>query len=131
MWCKGDFDAIEGPVHEYMESTPGCWSAYSKVLAVEYENYQVLHDVHRLTVDAYAAQHPGQPSRKSMQSVWGHLVAMYFYLERGLDGEKTRLQLKRFVESGPELFWLPPPDFAGSLNVGHVAGRVEIQDHIR
>ena len=53
MWCKGDFDAGEGPVHEYMESTSGCWATYSKVLTVEYQNWQVLHDVHRLTVDTY------------------------------------------------------------------------------
>jgi hypothetical protein len=67
MWCKGDFEAIEGPVHEYMESTPGCWAAFSKVLAAEYENYRTLGDVHRLTADTYAVQHPGQPARKSTQ----------------------------------------------------------------
>lgn len=131
MGCKGDFDSIEGPVHEYMESSPGCWATYSSVLAVEYENYQALHNIHRLTADTYAVQHPGQPSRNSIQSVWGHLVAQYFYLEKGYDGEKTRSQIKRFLEAKPELVWLPPPDFTGSLNVNHVAGSVEPQDHIR
>jgi hypothetical protein len=116
MWCKGDFAAIESPVHEYMESTPGCWAAYSKVLAVEYENYRVLHDVHRLTADTYAVNHPGRPSRRAMQSVCGHLVALHFYLERGFDGERTRLQLKRFLEVAPELTWLAPPDFTGAAN---------------
>lgn len=131
MWCKGNFEPIDGPVHEYIESTPGCWSTYSKVLAVEYENYQELRDVHRLTVDTYAVQHPGQPSRKSIQSVWGHLVAQHLYLKRGLDGEKTRLRLERFVDISPELVWLPPPDFTGALNIGHVANAADNQDHIR
>jgi len=130
MWCKGDFDLGEGPVHEYMESTPGCWATYSKVLAVEYQNYKALHDVHRLTVDTYAAQHPGRPSRKSIQSTWGHLVALYFYLEKGFDGEQTRRQIERFVEFGPELVWLRPPDFTGAVNVSHVAGAVDDQDHL-
>jgi hypothetical protein len=100
------------------------------VLAVEYQNWQALHDAHRLTVDTYAAQHPGQPSRKSIQSVWGHLVALYFYLEKGFDGERTRRQLGRFIEIGPELVWLRPPDFTGAVNVSHVAGAVDDQDHI-
>ncbi|GAB4216623.1 MAG: hypothetical protein OHK0012_19270 [Synechococcales cyanobacterium] len=131
MWCKGDFDAIEGATHDYVESTPGCWAAYSKLLAIEYENYPILGDVHRLTVDTYAAQHPGQPSRRSIQSVWSHLIALHFYLEQGFDGDKTRLQLKRFVDIGPELVWLQPPDFSGALNVNHILVAVDPQDHIR
>ena len=131
MWCKGEFEAIDGPVHPYMESTPGCWAAYSRVLALEYRNYRDLRAVYRVTADTYAVQHPGAPSRKSIQSVWGHLVVLHFYLDRGYDGEQARLQHKRFLELGPELVWLPPPDFAGALNVGHVAAAVDVRDHIR
>lgn len=40
--------------------------------------------VHELTVDAYAAQHPGQPSPQSIQSVAVHLVSLWHILEEGL-----------------------------------------------
>lgn len=131
MWCTGDFEDIDGPVHEYMESTPGCWAAYTRVLALQYENYQLLHDVHHLTADTYAVQHPGEPSRKSIQSVCAHLVAQHFYLDRGLDGDTTRAQLKRFLDSEPEMAWLEPPDFAGTVNVGYVLAATGEQDHMR
>jgi hypothetical protein len=62
--------------------------------------------------------------------VWSHLVALHFYLDRGFDGDKTRLHMKRFVERSPELTWLPPPDFAGTLNVNHVLAAVDSQDHV-
>ena len=130
IWCKGDFDDIEGPVHEYMESTPGCWAAYSKLLSIEYENYTLYRDIHRLTVDTYGVQHPGQPSRKSIQSVWGHLIAMRFYLEQGLDGDTTRWRLGQFLEQGHDLTWLPPPDFSDTLKVSHVLAASSSTDHI-
>lgn len=65
MWCKGMFPTLNGPVHKYMESTPGCWATFGRVLAREYED-QRLFGVHRLTVDSYAVQHPGVPNRQSI-----------------------------------------------------------------
>lgn len=68
MWCSGAFPEVAGPTHKYMQSTPGCWAAFGRVLAREYGD-QRYFAVHRLTVDAYAIQHPGIPSRQSIQSV--------------------------------------------------------------
>lgn len=131
MWCRGEFDDIDGPVHEYMESTPGCWAAYSKVLAAEYQNYRALGDVHRVTADTYAVQHPGKPSPQALQSVWSHLIVLDFYLVRGYDGDRARQQHRRFLQSHLKLDWLPPPDFSGTLNVSHVLQAADPQDHIR
>jgi hypothetical protein len=40
-------------------------------------------DVHRLTVDTYAVQHPGRPTPQTIQSVTVHLISLSCVLERG------------------------------------------------
>ncbi|MDZ7628938.1 MAG: DUF5946 family protein [Parvularculaceae bacterium] len=37
--------------------------------------------MHRLSVDAYAVQHPGGASRQAIQSVGLHLARLYIQLE--------------------------------------------------
>ena len=64
-----------GPTHQYIGASPGCWEIFGEVLAKEYEEYD-YPPVHRLTVDAYAAQHPGTPSKKSIQSVAIHVIGL-------------------------------------------------------
>ena len=73
---------VDGPTHPYVGASVGCWAMYGEVLAKEYGEYR-YPSVHRLTVDAYSVQHPGTPSRRSIQSVAVHLVSLYLVLERG------------------------------------------------
>ena len=70
--CGALVPVTDGPTHPYIGASPGCWAIYGEVLAREYGEY-AYPPVHRLTVDAYAAQHPGVPSRRSIQSVAIHL----------------------------------------------------------
>ena len=71
--CGGLFPTGDGPRHPYMLGSPGCWARYGVVLAREYAD-PVLMAVHRLSVDAYAVQHPGRvDERRAVQSVWLHL----------------------------------------------------------
>ena len=80
--CGGLFLESDGPTHRYMLSTPGCWSAYGTLLAREYEAPGLFAEVHRLTVDAYALQHPGRPDeQRAVQSVWVHFAALYLVFE--------------------------------------------------
>ena len=37
-------------------------------------------DIHRLSVDTYAVQHPGVPERRSIQSVAVHLMCLCLVL---------------------------------------------------
>jgi hypothetical protein len=129
-WCLGEFDKIDGPTHEYIESIPGCWAVYGQILSKEYEDYPHLGNIHRLTVDTYAVQHPGQPSRKSTQSVWGHLVSLYCVLERKTNGDIAREMLKKFIESKPKLGWLKPPSFEGTFTVADVVTAKTEDEHI-
>lgn len=83
--CGGNFDANpDGATHAYMLSSPGCWSAYGLVLEREYSDAVLFGAAHRLTVDAYALQHPGDPAeRRAVQSFWIHGASLWLVLRLG------------------------------------------------
>ena len=102
------------------------------MLEREYADYERFAPVHRLTVDAYAAQHPGTPSPQSIGSVGVHLVRLHLQLERGLPparandamlGISSRLK-KDFV-------WLEPPTSLGDVTVIYVLEAEDPDDHMR
>ncbi|MFQ3593687.1 MAG: DUF5946 family protein [Gemmataceae bacterium] len=63
--CRARFRPWDGPTHPYMGASPACWAIYGEVLAREYGEF-AYPPIHRLTVDTYAAQHPGTKSRQSI-----------------------------------------------------------------
>lgn len=132
--CGGAFEPVEGPAHKYMLSTPGCWAAYGRLLAREYENPALFGAAHRLTVDAYALQHPGDPGdRRAVQSIWVHYAALHLAIERlephgaiapvmqRLVGQK--LAGRDFVPPGhyPEAFAITHADVLAAEPEEHVA----------
>ncbi|MGB3541789.1 DUF5946 family protein [Rubrivirga sp.] len=127
--CGGLFPDGTGPVHRYLESSPGCWAAYGEVLAREYGSPGHFA-VHRLTVDAYAAQHPGQPSPQTAQSVAVHLLSLYAVLDRGLSPEAATRLIGRAVERGPYP-WLVPPASRGDVTVADVVLATSVESHAR
>jgi hypothetical protein len=129
MWCKGAFPAEDGPTHAYMESTAGCWAAFGRVLAREYED-QRHFAVHRLTVDAYAVQHPGLPSRQTIQSVGVHLVRLCLFLEHNLEPAKANDAMLAAAKHKSQYHWLVPPAYLGTLTVADVEAATDIQGHM-
>src|ERR687896_852498 len=112
--CGALVPEIDGPTHPYIGASPGCWAIYGEVLAKEY----AYPPVHRLTVDAYAAQHPGVPGRRSIQSVAVHLISLYLILERGYEPERATAAIREALESRSENFvWLDPPASLGGITV--------------
>ena len=128
MWCKGVWPELQGPTHRYMQSTPGCWAAYGRVLAREYQD-QRFFEVHRLTVDAYAVQHPGVPGRQSIQSVAIHLVRLCLFLERGLAPEKANAAMLAAAKFKTQFHWLEPPSSLGVLTVADVEKAAGVDEH--
>ncbi len=85
--------------------------------------------VHRLTVDAYAVQHPGRPSPQTVQSVAVHLISLHAVLELGLGvNEATRL-IGRATES-EGYRWLTRPGAFGDLTVADVVGADSAAKHV-
>jgi hypothetical protein len=126
--CRGEFADLAGPTHPYMESSPGCWAAFGEVLAREYSDPSLL-EVHRLSVDAYAAQHPGNPSPQSIQSVGLHLVRLLLQLERGYSAARANAAMAALAKHKATFVWLDPPPSPGVLTVANVAPNFKPEEH--
>ena len=123
------FPQIEGPTHRYMESSPGCWAAYGEVVAREYEeaSYAIAH---RLGVDAYAVQHPGQPSPQSIQSVALHLIRLCLLLERGAEMARANDLMLAATRMKKNFVWLTPPPSRGTITVAEVQRAQSAAEHV-
>jgi hypothetical protein len=111
-----------------MESSPGCWAAFGEVLAREYSDPSCF-EVHRLSVDTYAVQHPGQPSRQSIQSVGLHLIRLCHFLEHDLaaaDANDIMLKAGKIKQS---FTWLEPPASLGDVTVLDVQSSQTPMEH--
>jgi len=127
--CGGLFPEMDGPTHRYMESSPGCWAAYGDVLAREYSD-PAYAKTHRLTVDAYAVQHPGRPSPQSIQSVALHLTRLCLLLECGLEMSRANDAMLKATESKKKFVWLLPPPTRGAVTVADVHEANNLQEHV-
>jgi hypothetical protein len=122
--CGADVPDIDGPIHRYIGASPGCWAAYGELSEREVSAFRYMRS-HRLTVDAYCAQHPGTPSAQAIRSVAVHLVGLHPQLERGVPAEELYgAQAPRFPRQGKQagLFWLEPPVSLGGITVLDLLG---------
>jgi len=123
--CRGLVPDEDGPVHRYMTASPGCWRIYTELGAVS----MPATARSALTVDAYAVTHPGVPGPQSTPSVWIHLVALCFVVERGCPVEQA-VRLRRV---GADAFdhwpWLDRPESMGDVTVVDVDRAVEAGDN--
>ncbi len=87
-------------------------------------------DVHRLSVDSWAVQHPGDGSRRAIQSVGLHLARLMVQIEDGLSGDAANAAMLGFASRKSELPELPPRA-KYSMTVGDVVGAVAPTDHRR
>ena len=78
-----------------MHSSPACWAAYGQVLEREYSDAVLFGHAHRLTVDAFAVMHPGDPSeRRAVQSFWIHGASLWIVLRLGHSHVRATQALK-------------------------------------
>lgn len=129
--CGAPVPDVSGPTHRYLGASPGCWSAYGEVLEREYADYSRFAAVHRLTVDAYAAQHPGTSSPQAIGSVGVHLVRLHLQLERGLPhGRANAAMLDISSRLKDDFVWLDPPSHPGDVTVLDVLAAREPDEHM-
>ena len=124
--CKGIYPKIDGPTHRYMDSSPGCWQIYGEILSKEYSSQNYWKN-HRLTVDAYAAQHPGIESSQSIQSVAVHLLSLYFIMEEGRSHNEARELIGKATTH--KFQWLTPPDDLGGISAKNVWMAESAKEH--
>jgi hypothetical protein len=122
--CGAMVPDTDGPTHRYMGSSPGCWEAFGVLLAMEYESAGYWRS-HQLTVDAWAVQHPGVESPRTLQSVAVHLFGLYLQLEgEPMKSEKLaaarRWMVERYKAGELGRIWKEPGAYMGELNVLHM-----------
>lgn len=127
--CGALFADGDGPTHAYIGASPGCWALFGEILAKEYGEYR-YPDVHRLTVDTYAVQHPGAPSPQSIQSVAVHLISLHLVLEKGLNTQRATKALQRAVAESKHFVWLTPPPSTGNMTIQDVAKAQTLAEHV-
>jgi len=111
-----------------MTSTPGCWAIYGEVLAREYSS-TLYFPVQRLTVDAFAVQHPGSTDRQSIQSVGLHLIRLCLFLEHGLGAENANDAMLEAGKHKSTFTWLKPPDSMGRITAADVYRAESVHEH--
>ena len=128
--CGAAFPGGEGPIHRYMSSSPGCWAAFGVVLTREYGD-RAYARFHRLSVDAYAVQHPGSPSPETIQSVAVHLCRLCIIVEGGLSIERANEAMLAIHQVEGRFRWLEPPPSRGPVTVADVLAAQGVDEHLR
>ncbi|MGB3715981.1 MAG: DUF5946 family protein [Candidatus Promineifilaceae bacterium] len=103
---------------------------FGELLAKVYEEY-AFPDGLRLATDAYAVQHPGTPSRKSIQSVAVHLISLHHQLERGSSAGNATFAMGRVAAHSERFKWLEPPSSMGAVTVVDVYAAQDATEHQR
>lgn len=132
--CGALVPDVNGPKHPYMDSSPGCWELYGKVLAKAYSTeYRDPYSL-QIAVDAFACQHPGKPEQRAIQSVNVHLVSLYMVYERKILHKEASAAIAyalKHERAVTEFTWLEPPCFGDSLTVADVLRAKDVPEYKR
>jgi hypothetical protein len=127
--CGAEVKVSDGAVHAYVPSSPGCWALFGEVQADEMTRFG-YPTTHRMVVDAYLAQHPGDGSdRRDRQSVFLHLIGLCAVLERGSDSNRATDVLRRALEGRPDFPVLQRSKGPGALTITSMVGATDLADY--
>lgn len=99
-----------GPVHWYMDASPGCWQLYCELQ--NWKNSLIDDDGITTTqhlLDAYAAQHAKNLDRRNRQPVTEHLMSLRASLEFEHSGMKLLTMIGNWTHHDYHLL-RPTPD---------------------
>lgn len=125
--CRALFSTQDGPTHRHMISSPACWHQFGELLAAEYSSAALMH-THRLSVDAYAVQHPGDQSRQAIQSVGLHLARLMTQLDTPTPPEETNNVMLGFAQRKSTLTFLERPENF-TMTIAGVASFIGTEQH--
>lgn len=130
--CGAVLPVLDGPQHRYLGASAACWAVFSALNNAG--DPPLAPGAHNgLITDAYAVQHPGEPSPQAIQSVAVHLLVLYAVFDQGLDPVQAldvRIRaLGRYPDRKRDRFhWLTPPSSDYSLTIADVAAATTPED---
>ena len=110
-----------------MTSSSACWRAFGDLLAAEYDSEELML-IHRLSVDAYAVQHPGDGTRRAIQSVGLHLAGLKIQFVDGAKSQAARHAMQKFSQHKASLVRLEPPRYF-TMTIADVVPDVGTDNH--
>lgn len=108
--CAGCFPDIDGPGHDTLTVSAGCWARFGQALALHYSDHRYWL-AHQLLTDAYVLQHSMGDDRRSIRAVHVHLAALYAQLCLGQTEARVialRRALSEFAFNRPGHPWPSP-----------------------
>jgi len=131
--CGVELPDYDGPTHRYFGASPACWAAYGKVLEREYSDPAFFKN-HRMTVDAYALQHPGDKSAQAVQSVNIHLISTTLIFKYRANPDRALSAMQKISAASKKdktLFkWLKPPKNLGGITVLDLLPITQLDNHL-
>jgi hypothetical protein len=82
---------------------------------------------HQLLVDAYAAQHPGDASRRAIESVAVHLISLCLQIEDGATPARAREAIVAALAVAYRFVRLDPPAWSGALTIANVVAGADVR----
>jgi hypothetical protein len=129
--CGASVPDIDGPVHAYVRCSPGCWRTLGELQADEALRFR-YPPAHRVVVDSYMAQHPGDGSdRRDRQSVFVHLVGLCAVVEHDAPAGYARKLPGLVIQGHDDFPVLERAHCPGKLTVLHMLGAADITDYAR
>lgn len=92
---------------------------FTEVIGAEFDNAALFGQVHQLTVDAYAVQHPG--GHHPDKSVAVHLTGLHLVIERRIPPTSVPPLLQRLATHVREWPHFEPPAISWLLTIFDVA----------
>lgn len=127
--CFAEFELSDTDItHPYIGASAACWKMYGDILVKEYSD-PAYFKVHRVTVDAYGAQHIGdQADRRARQSAWIHLIALYLTFEKKESPEAVLEYLRKTTRIKRDY---PPQHQCDFTDLSQGQKRLTVQDIIK
>lgn len=111
-----------------VQGKAGCREVFEEILAKEFSDYR-YGKIHRLTVDAYALQHP-EAYMRSGKSFAAHLTGMSAALEHEdtLDLNRT---VQKWLSSNPSIDKpVHLPEQRGDLTIAYIHSAADADEHV-
>lgn len=117
--CRLALPADGWPLDRRVNASPECWHRYTAILGHEAEHVALLGRLHQLTVDAYAAQHAGDPSPPISTAF--ALIGLHLALDEGWSGSAVRAAHQFLAARNPTWPLFGAPEGSDWLTVADVA----------